>query len=39
MENLIKERDRLEVDLQGQIHFSQIVSPPHVPDKNYFPIR
>ncbi|MCX7728598.1 MAG: hypothetical protein N2203_03920 [Bacteroidia bacterium] len=36
---LKKELDRLEVDLYGHLHFSQIISPPYVPDKKYFPVR
>ena len=36
---LIVERDRLEVDLIGNINFIQIISPPYVPDKKYFPVR
>ncbi len=39
LNDLKKERDRLEVDLKGQLHFSQIISPPYVPDKKYFPVR
>lgn len=37
--NLKKERDRLEVDLKGNLHFTQVISPPYVPDKRYFPVR
>lgn len=37
--NILKEKDRLEVDLHGQLSFIQIVSPPYVPDKKYFPVR
>ncbi len=37
--NLQRERDRLEVDLNGHLHFSQVISPPFVPDKKYFPVR
>lgn len=37
--NMKKEIDRLEVDLKGDLHFSQVISPPYVPDKKYFPIR
>ncbi len=37
--NLKKERDRLEVDLKGDLHFTQVISPPYVPDKRYFPVR
>jgi capsule polysaccharide export protein KpsE/RkpR len=36
---LITERDRLEVDLNGDSHFIQVISPPYVPDKKYFPVR
>jgi len=36
---LITERDRLEVDLNGDLHFMQVISPPYVPDKKYFPVR
>jgi len=36
---LIVERDRLEVDLNGDLHFMQVISPPYVPDKKYFPVR
>lgn len=36
---LITERDRLEVDLNGDLHFIQVISPPYVPDKKYFPVR
>lgn len=36
---LKREKDRLEVDLNGELHFSQIISPPFVPDKKYFPVR
>ena len=36
---IIVERDRLEVDLNGDIHFMQVISPPYVPDKKYFPVR
>ncbi|MEW6774073.1 MAG: Wzz/FepE/Etk N-terminal domain-containing protein [Bacteroidota bacterium] len=37
--NLKREVDRLEVDLKGDLHFSQVISPPYVPDKKYFPVR
>ncbi len=37
--NLKKERDRLELDLKGDQHFTQVISPPYVPDKRYFPVR
>ncbi|GIV27835.1 MAG: hypothetical protein KatS3mg027_1649 [Bacteroidia bacterium] len=37
--NLKRERDRLEVDLKGELHFTQVISPPYVPDKKYFPVR
>lgn len=36
---IITERDRLEVDLNGDLHFIQVISPPYVPDKKYFPVR
>ena len=36
---IITERDRLEVDLNGDVHFMQVISPPYVPDKKYFPVR
>lgn len=36
---LKQELDRLEVDLNGELHFSQVISPPYVPDKKYFPVR
>lgn len=36
---LITERDHLEVDLNGDLHFIQVISPPYVPDKKYFPVR
>lgn len=37
--NMKREIDRLEVDLKGDLHFSQVISPPYVPDKKYFPVR
>lgn len=36
---LILEINRLEVDLNGELHFMQVISPPYVPDKKYFPVR
>jgi len=36
---LINKRNRLEVDLNGDVHFMQVISPPYVPDKKYFPVR
>ncbi|GAB4207845.1 MAG: hypothetical protein Fur0023_18980 [Bacteroidia bacterium] len=39
IENLKRERDRLEVDLHGHLSFSQVISPPYIPDKKYFPVR
>ncbi|HPQ08370.1 MAG TPA: Wzz/FepE/Etk N-terminal domain-containing protein [Bacteroidia bacterium] len=39
LEKLIKEKNRLEVDLKGNLHFVQVISPPFTPDKKYFPVR
>lgn len=36
---IIQKRDRLEVDLHGQLSFIQVISPPYIPDKKYFPVR
>lgn len=39
MEKLKIQQDRLEVDLKGDLEFTQVISPPYVPDKKYFPVR
>lgn len=39
MEKLKIKQDKLEADLKGSLQFTQVVSPPYVPDKKYFPVR
>lgn len=39
LNKLKKQRDKIELDLQGKLSFCQVVSPPYVPDKKYFPLR
>ncbi len=39
LNNLIIEKNRLEVDMKGDLNFTQVISPPYVPDKKYFPVR
>jgi len=39
IEKLNREKNRLEVDLNGNLHFIQVISPPFIPDKKYFPVR
>jgi hypothetical protein len=33
------EKKRIEVDINGKISFIQVISPPFIPNKKYFPVR